>query len=249
MSPESGTDTTLTYNSGNVTAIISMGSNLRVSDTYSFFLYNEELMMLDDAETGTNVERNGRSLKVTFAQPFVWLPGKYFLLMRNSSEEVYRFDVTLDEYATFHCDGEPRKFGYMSLESVLSHRLCMQKNMWRILSSRPGLRQFRQKAIELAQLADMNQFRSQLVTVPNVEACNNYIVETRGYTMVSQTLLLFRSIVKLEGDLKWVDCAKLYDPTNNNPYEKLNELFEGETSTDNCLRLELPTGTRRIYCL
>ena len=250
MLPERGNDTPLTYNAGAVTAVISLGSNLRVSDTYSFFLYNEEMMMLDDAETGDgNTDRSGRSLRITFAKPFVWLPGDYFLLMRNSSEEVYRFDVKLDEHATFHTIGEPRLCRYLSMEALLSSRVCMQKNMWRMLSSRPGLRQFRQKVIERAELADMNQFRSQLVTVPNVEASCNFIIETRGYSMISQTLLLFRSVCKLEGDLKWVDCAKLYDPTNNNPYEKLHELFEGETSSDNCLHLELPTGTKRIYCL
>lgn len=249
MSPERGENTSLTYNAGNTTAVITLSSGLRIADNYTFLLYNDELMLMDFAETGDGiVERSGRSLKIVFTQPTVWIPGRYFLLLRNSSQQVYRFDITLDNHAVFTTE-PPRLCTYLSLEDLLSSRLCMMKKMWQRLSSRPGMRQFKQKAIEWAQLAEMNHFRSQLMTMEDVTADNNLLVNSRGYTMIHQALLLFRSVVKMDVEYQWVDCEKLYDPTNNNPYEKLNEVFEGETSKDNILQIELPTGRPRKYVL
>ena len=44
MSPERGTETTLIYNAGQVTAVITLNIDLRTSDTYYFYLYNDEQM-------------------------------------------------------------------------------------------------------------------------------------------------------------------------------------------------------------
>lgn len=184
MSPDRGAETTLIYNAGNVTAVITLNKDLRTSDTYSFFLYNDEQMLIDYADTGEGtVERSGRSLRITFSQPPVWLPGSYFLLMRNSSHQVFRFDITLDSHATFTATA-PRLCTFLSLEDLLSSRLCMQKRMWMMLSSRPGLRQFREEAVRRAQLAAMNDFRSQLLSVKGVEGIgsNNSFLSIPGAT-------------------------------------------------------------------
>ena len=252
MSPERGTETTLIYNAGQVTAVITLNKDLRTADTYYFYLYNDEQMLIDFAATddGT-VERSGRSLRIVFSQPPVWLPGDYFLLMRNGSEQVFRFDITLDTHASFTATA-PRPCPFLSLEHLLSSRLCMQKRMWQMLSCRPGLRQFRQEAIRRAQLAEMNRFRSQLLSVKGVEDIDNsnsYLICSAGYTMISQTLLLFRNVCKMDRECRVVDCTTLYDPTTNNPYEKLNDLFADRTSSDNALHLEMSNGPSPIYCL
>lgn len=249
MSPETGNDTTLTYNTGLVTIIISPGKNLKVTGIDSFFLYNEELMLLDYGNMNTqNMERSGRTLKLELTNPRVWLPGGYILLLRYGEEEVQRFDLTLDEHATWQ-SGEPRRCGFISQELALSNQLCKKVRMWQMLSMRPGMRQFRQLAIQRAQLSNINMFRSTLLSVEDMEPNNNFIVYASGYDWIHQAITLFRSIVNLKRDIKWVDCATLYDPTTNNPYEKLNELFAGGTSDDNPLGLELPTGTRYLYCV
>lgn len=249
MSPERGNDTPLTYNKGNVTAIISLGKSHKLTGNCTFFLYNDELMMLDygDAETG-NVERRGRTIKLTICQPDLWLPGDYFLLVRDNDYHILRFDMTLDDHATFH-PNEPTECHYLSTEDILSNGISTRHRYWQWLSTRPGLRQFRQIAIQRTQLAKMNEFRSKLVPVEGVDTNNNFLIATQGYSMVSQALLLFRNTAKLNGELKFIDCSELYDITNNNPYEKLNEIFAGETSSDNPLGLELSTGKRNIYCL
>lgn len=249
MSPEAGNDTTLTYNNGLVTAIFSPGKNHSVTGIDSFYFYNDELMLLDYGSREThNMDRNGRSLKLTFCEPRIWLPGHYFLLLHYSSEEVLRFDVTLDDHATFHC-GEPSKYGFMSKENLLSEVLCEKVRYWEWLTMRPGLRQFREKAIERAHLLALNKFRSVLITSGNIECCNNFIITMQDYSMIHQAVNMFRCVTQLHMELKWIKCSELYDPTNNNPYEKLNELFADESSSDNCLNLELHSGKSYLYCI
>lgn len=249
MSPERGNDTPLTYNRGIVTAVISLGRSHQLTGNCTFTLYNDEQMMLDYGNTDIgNVERRGRSIKLTITGVDVWLPGEYFLLVRDNEDTVLRFDFTLDEHATFHPQ-EPTTCGFLSLEDILSNGVTTHERYWQWMSMRPGLRQFRQKSIERVRLAKMNDFRSKLIPVEGISTNNNFIIASQGYTMVSQSVLLFRSVAKLGGEFKWIDCAELYDATNNNPYEKLQEVFSGETSSDNPLKLELSTGVSRTYCL
>lgn len=249
MRPDNLNEKTLTYNHGTVTAIVKLSRDLPVSDTYFFYLYNDENMLLDHAETGGDkVERQGRSMKIEFSDPSVWIPGGYFLLMRNSGGAVYRFDITLDDHCTFTSD-DPRHCTLLRLEDLLSSRLVMQKQMWKWLSSRPGMSQFKQKAIERAQLAEINRFRNQLVSLGDIDMSNNFLVYTRGYTMVNQILTMFRAVANIGPLLKLVDCSTLYDHTCSNPYEKLDELFENDTNGENLLDVIVPMPQPRLYCL
>ena len=85
MSPERGNDTPLTYNAGIVTAIISLGRSHQLKGNCTFSLYNDEQMMLDYGNTDIgNVERRGRSIKLTITGVDVWIPGAYFLLVRDN---------------------------------------------------------------------------------------------------------------------------------------------------------------------
>lgn len=251
FSPEAGNNYQLTYNCGTATAVITLNREQKVSDAYSFFLYNDELMLLDYAETGTDsVQRNGRSMLMDFNKPLVWIPGDYFLLMRNNTTGlVLRFDITLDGHTVFTTK-EPRQCSLLSLEDLLSSRLTMMKGHWMKLSSRPGMAGFKQRCIEWARMEEVNFHRNRFVTVGNMTTSDNYLIDTRGYTMIHQMMLLFRSITKMQCEYKWVDCSTLFDATNNNPYEALNELFEGETSKDNIFEIELPvSNTPRKYVL
>lgn len=249
LSPEGDDNTNLTYNEGIVTAIISFDRKMKITGADAFYLYNDELALMDMGKMGdSSMERSGRTLKLTFCQPLVWLPGGYFLLLHYNTGEVFRFDIVLDDKGHF-VTKEPRRCGYMSIEHLLSNRLCERAGMWSMLSSRPGMGQFKQKAIERARIEEMNHFRSQLVSIDGVTSNNNFIVYSQNYRWISQAVTLFCRLSRIEGDVKWIDCSTLYDPTCNNPYEKLNELFAGETSSDNYLQTALPKGTPRTYCL
>ena len=233
------------YNYGGVEIVISLDRSLKVSDSYSFLLYNEQLMLMGDKETvGSDVERCGRSMKVLLGHNNIWIPGNYFLLVRNSSGVILRFDLLLDEHGVFTVK-EMKKCARMSAEDVLSGRLCRKMSMWRNLSRLPGMRQLKLWAIERAQKNELNAFRTSL-SLDSMDFCNNFLLaaDTKN---ANRCMMLLKNVVEFAGDYKSGSCTDFYDTTNNNPYEKLNDFFGDTTSSDNILNLELPTCKNRIY--
>lgn len=227
LTPDFGiNNNSLTYVCGTAEAIITLNRDFKIADDYSFFLYNDEQMLLDFAETGTTgVERNGRSMRMNFSQPMVWIPGKYFLLMRCDDGKTLCFDILLDEHATFSASA-PRLCHKLSDEDLLSGRLCMQKHMWFFVSQLPGMRQFRQQALRWARLEELNMVCNEFVKTGELIACNNFIVYTRGNDLVKDAVTYFWDATRMRGELEWLDCSTLYDTTNGNPYERLGEVDE-----------------------
>lgn len=227
LTPDDGNDNqTLAYVCGTAEAIITLNRDFKVADDYAFFLYNDEQMLLDFAETGTeSVERNGRSMLMNFSQPMMWIPGEYFLLMRCGNGKTLRFDITLDEHGTFTASA-PRLCTALSDDDLLAGQLCMQKHLWLFLSQMPGMRQFRQKALQWARLAELNRICNEFVNSGDMPVCNNFIIDTRGNEHAREAVSFFWDVTKMRGELEWLDCSTLYDATNNNPYEKLGEVSE-----------------------
>ena len=48
MQPE-GSSNSLVYHAGNLIVVITLDRSMKVSDSFSFFLYNSQLMLIDDA--------------------------------------------------------------------------------------------------------------------------------------------------------------------------------------------------------
>ena len=66
----------LMYNWGNLDIVLSLDKTLKTLDSYRFCLYNDQLMLLGDAQTGdSTVERGSRSLRVRFEEGHIWIPG------------------------------------------------------------------------------------------------------------------------------------------------------------------------------
>ena len=227
LTPEDGINNkSLTYVCGTIEAIITLNRDLKISDDYSFLLYNDEQMLLDYAETGTTgVERNGRSMRMNFSQPMVWIPGDYFLLMRCGNGKTLRFDIRLDEHATVTASA-PRLCAKLSDDDLLAGRLCMQKHLWFFESQLPGMRQFRQQALRWARLEELNMVCNEFVNTGELIACNNFIIDTRGSDLAREAVTYFWDVTKMRGELEWLDCSTLYDTTNSNPYERLGEVAE-----------------------
>ena len=227
LTPDDGNNNhSLAYVCGTAEAIITLNRDFKIADNYSFFLYNDENMLLDYAETGTaSVERNGRSMLMNFSQPMVWIPGKYFLLMRCSNGKTLRFNITLDEHCTLTAT-PPKLCPMLSDEDLLAGRLCMQKHLWFFLSQMPGMRQFRQKALQWARMEELNRVCNEFVQTGDVSVCNNFIIDTQGNDLARNAVSYFWDVTKMHGELEWLDCSTLYDATNSNPYEKLGEVSE-----------------------
>ena len=90
------------YKFGDINVRISLEDNFKCSGLYYFLLYNDQLMLLADAETKYNQSRRlNKSVKATLQSQMVWIPGRYFLLVRNDEDKILRFNLTLDNEGKF----------------------------------------------------------------------------------------------------------------------------------------------------
>ena len=234
------------YSSGGISVAITLGKELKCSDTYTAMLYDEELTLLGNADSESNsFERSGRILWTTIFRPGVWLPGNYFLLLRNGAGRVLRFNIVLDARGRFHVK-EPVDCPHMSDEDVLSRAFKDQMNSWRILSRKPGARQFKRWVIERAKQNMLNEVRETNLC-KKLDLCDNILVEGKTGCMPGSMALLLLNAANVEGKRKTADCSSLYDTTKNNPYEALNEFFEDISSSDNILSIAFPDTAKCIF--
>ena len=242
---------TFVYNYGNVTITVTLDKSQKASDTYHIILYNEHLMLLAAAGTAdSEVSRRGKTIVFVSPAKHIWLPGDYFLLLRDSSGKVLRFDIQLDENATFHCNA-PRLCPRMSDEDMLSGPLSEHLSTWRYLSNIPGTMQLRRWAIERSKKNEVNKLRVSH-NMENLKLCNNMLLcGVNGHHLGFETsFMLQASDVKTERS--YGSCATFYDMTRNNPYEALNEFFSekpdtSEPDTLHVLFPSFPDMTKRTY--
>ena len=246
MQPE-GSSNSLVYHAGNLIVVITLDRSMKVSDSYSFFLYNSQLMLIDDAETGDSkkVERTGRSLKMTMATPSVWIPGNYFLLMRSGKDNIQRFDIELGECGNLSIQ-PPRVCKKMSAEDILSGSLCNNLNLWRRLSRRPGLQQLKAWALNRCQENEVNEMR-RLLLGDDPEHTANLLLTARSERRMPTTAMLLKMTTAIPGELKSVSCSELFNPSSSDPYEKLRSTFSDLTSSDNILQISLPTAKNFVF--
>lgn len=246
MQPE-GSSNSLVYHAGNLIVVITLDRSMKVSDSYSFFLYNSQLMLIDDAETGDSkkVERTGRSLKMTMATPSVWIPGNYFLLMRSGKGNIQRFDIELGECGNLSIK-PPRVCKKMSAEDILSGSLCNNLNLWRRLSRRPGLQQLKAWALNRCQENEVNEMR-RLLLGDDPEHTANLLLTARSERRMPTTVMLLKMTTAIPGELKSVNCSELFNPSSSDPYEKLRSTFSDLTSSDNILQISLPTAKNFVF--
>lgn len=246
MQPE-GSSNSLVYHAGNLIVVITLDRSMKVSDSYSFFLYNSQLMLIDDAETGDSkkVERTGRSLKMTMATPSVWIPGNYFLLMRSGKGNIQRFDIELGECGNLSIK-PPRVCKKMSAEDILSGSICNNLNLWRRLSRRPGLQQLKAWALNRCQENEVNEMR-RLLLGDDPEHTANLLLTARSERRMPTTVMLLKMTTAIPGELKSVNCSELFNPSSSDPYEKLRSTFSDLTSSDNILQISLPTAKNFVF--
>ena len=223
---------TMKYNTGEVNAVISLERGLKINDAYRFCLYNEELMLIDYAESNDQqVSRCGRSFSVTFLEEWVYTPGVYLLLMHCTTTGVtLRGEVVLDEQATFsnadmdHCDR-------MSDEAMLIRPLYDQKIFWGPLSRNGGVAPLKRWLLQQCRQKEVNALRSGLVT-GELSFSNNLLIASPTMSLMTHNAMLLKLIVGMPGEKKTIDCATLYDPTLNAPYERLNEVVSTNSAKD-----------------
>ena len=226
------------YNYGDIDVVVVSTKSIKPSHPHAITIYNEQLMMMADLYSGNLADEkslmkcSGRSIKAKLIGKEIWVPGKYFLLVRNcTTEEVSRFDLTLDEHCEMRVTG-CRECSKVSVEAVLCGELYIGSSLaWREFSKRPGVRQLRDWAVARAQQNVLNDMRSDEQGTNRMLSFNNNLLVTMhgDDSLILNVNLLARSVAK--GRLvKQISCTELDDPTvGPNRYDKLNELFEKDS--------------------
>ncbi len=213
------------YNFGDVNVRISLEDNLKCSGIYSFFLYNDQLMLLADAETKYDQSRRlNKSVKATLRSHLVWIPGKYFLLVRNEEDKVLRFNLTLDTEGKFISTEKPLLCPRMSDEDMLSGRLCQHKTQWKLLSRKPGTMQLKRWVINRAKQNQLNLMRSEMQK-DKVELCDDLLISGKTADVIGPSVMLLLHASEIDSKHLFGHLNQFYDMSKPNPYESMTDFF------------------------
>lgn len=220
------------YKFGDVNVRVTLEDNFKASGLYYFHLYNDQLMLLADAETKYDKSRRlNKSIKATLQSHLVWIPGKYFLLVRNDEDKVLRFNLTLDDEGRFNIQGKPLLCPKMSDEDMLSGRLYNCKTQWKLLSRKPGTMQLKRWVINRAKQNQLNWLRSEMQK-EEVKLCNNLLVSGKSTDFIGHPVMLLLHSADIKSEHMFGHIDQFYDMTKPNPYESMTDFFS-ETKPHN----------------
>ena len=232
------------YNTGDMTVVFNLDRTLSVSDDYSFMIFNEQLMLMGDARKGDDsVRRHGhRSFAVNMASPGVWMPGRYFVLVRCNDARVLRSDFVLYDDGSVNC--EPvRCCNRLGVEDILSGPLSKSYKQWWMLSRLLGNGPVKRWLISRLQQNELNRMRAT-EGHDDMLLCSNLLIATDATAFVRFTLKGLAEIGKLSGRVKMVNCEDLHDVTRAFAYEQLDNLLGRSVDDD----YDLISDDGTTYC-
>lgn len=214
---------------------------LKRNETYSIQLYNSQLMLLFHAKTDdVHAEREGKTLKLDSHDKQIWLPGMYFLLLRDADGNVTRYDLQLDEEGTFHTKA-PLLCPKMSDEDMISGRVFEKKAHWWLLSNKPGAGQLKRWVIERAKQNELNALREDKQE-GGLALQNNLLISSKTPSIIGPAITLMMHAGEVKSERRFANLNLFYDTTKNNFYEEMNDFFaETEPSSDFFSMIEAST--------
>ena len=203
-------------------------------DRFHFNIFGEgDYPMANTKRYGKRDHPSPAVITTTMLSRQVWLPGRYTLYVRDSSDDsLIRMPFTLDAQlkATI---GQPEPCKICSTDDILTSLVDTGKYEWEVMALRPGNAQLRRFVVQSRQFAVYNDYR---------KAMNGEALKSKGHLLVSarnkdiddQMYGLYRMVAS-DFDISRIDCSTLFDASRNNPYE---QLFE-----------EMSMTGKRIFCL
>ena len=203
-------------------------------DRFQFNIFGEgDYPMANTKRYGKRDHPSPAVITTTMLSRQVWLPGRYTLYVRDSSDDsLIRMPFTLDAQlkATI---GQPEPCKICSTDDILTSLVDTGKYEWEVMALRPGNAQLRRFVVQSRQFAVYNDYR---------KAMNGEALKSKGHLLVSarnkdiddQMYGLYRMVAS-DFDISRIDCSTLFDASRNNPYE---QLFE-----------EMSMTGKRIFCL
>lgn len=232
---------------GNLEVTFTLMKGFSITDNYTFSLFNDQLLYFGCSMTSypEEVKRCGRrKLCVTFPHESVWLPGHYFMLMKGEAG-VVRTDFTLHEDQQITL-GNPFVAQPCGMEEAIASSLPNCKLHWRQLSHAAGMKPIREWAVERLRVEMLNSRRC-MMELPSYEMNDNLWL---GFTSpyIKRVIHALHPLVFLQGEWNEVNCETLYDVTRANPYEKLEQVIDSNSS-GNSFDLYNCSPTDRFLCL
>ena len=202
---------------------------------FQCYIYNEAYYPVCCSPGHSTIQNpRSRSLTMEISSNNIWTPGNYILLIHDScGSSVIRIEFSLDEdmKATL---GEPHFCHYGEVEDILVS--CMQDmdECWPFVAERPGMVQFRKKALEARRLVLYNEVRKEN-ELGEMKGIENLLICMRNEDISKDILSDFMRMMILDGSSTCTDCSTLFDMACNNPFDPLTELLADPAPKMLCL--------------
>lgn len=202
---------------------------------FACFVYSDDYSPMCNSDVTYRFNReNSISVSIVMISFRIWLPGKYFLLLRDRNNgALARIDFKADEY--LNVMQQPLTMcPVCSLEDILTTSIENTESSWDVLSTTPGTSELRKYALGSRQLKIYNEFRKGL-SGRELRVSRNLLIYTTNRDWNAEILQSFQKLAVPGYYYTHVDCNTLYNAALQNPFEPLNEKLNNTSNQVYCL--------------
>ena len=202
---------------------------------FTCFVYSDDYSPMCNSDVTYKFNReNNINVSIVMLSFRIWLPGKYFLLVRDKNNGAlariaFEVDKSLDvmQQPLTMCP-------ICSIEDILTSCVENTEPSWDVLSTTPGTSELRRYALECRQLKIYNEFRKGL-SGRELKSNRNLLLYTTNKDWNAEILQSFQKLAVPGYYYTHVDCNTLYNAALPNPFEPLNEKLNNTTNQVYCL--------------
>ncbi len=202
---------------------------------FTCFVYTDDYSPMCNSDVTYKFNReNSINVSIVMLSFRIWLPGKYFLLLRDKNNgALARIDFEVDK--SLNVVQQPLTMcPICSIEDILSTSFENTESSWDVLSTTPGTSELRKYALECRQLKIYNGFRKGL-SGRELKVSRNLLIYTTNRDWNAEVLQSFQKLAVPGYYYTHVDCNTLYNAALQNPFEPLNEMLNNTTNQVFCL--------------
>ena len=202
---------------------------------FTCFVYSDDYSPMCNSDVTYKFNRkNSISVSIVMLSFRIWLPGNYFLLIRDkNSGSLARIDFEVDK--ALNIRQEPiTTCAICSIDDILTTCVENAESNWDILSTTPGTSDLRRYALECRRLKIYNEFRKGL-SGRELKTSSNMLIYTTNRDWNAEILQSFQKTAVPGYYYTQVDCNTLYNAALQNPFEPLNEKLNNTTNQVFCL--------------
>ena len=224
------------YTDGNIIVNIqARKGSLIKEERFICFVYTDDYSPMCNSGVSNDFHRESSiNVCIMMHSSHIWLPGKYFLLLRDKNNgALARIDFEIEK--SLNILQQPmKKQAICSIEDILTTSIENTESSWDVLSTTPGTSELRQYALESRRLIIYNEFRKGLGG-RELNVSWNLLIYTTNRDWDVEILQSFQKLVVPGYHYNHVDCNTLYNAALVNPYESLNEKMYNTTNQVFCL--------------